>query len=47
MINFIYYSFLETFAGLKNVKQVSLGIQHIIADVIAKDSETLSTIKRM
>ena len=37
----------NTFAGLKTVKQVSLGIQHIIADVIAKDGETLSAIKRM
>jgi len=33
--------------GIKNVKQVSLGIQHIIADVLAKDSATLSSIKRM
>lgn len=43
---------LETFIqpnteGLKNMKQVSLGIQHIIADVIAKNSETLSSIKGM
>ncbi|KAL9954080.1 hypothetical protein ACROYT_G041574 [Oculina patagonica] len=33
--------------GLKDVKQVSLGIQHILADVIAKDSSTLSSIKAM
>ncbi|KAJ7330759.1 RNA binding [Desmophyllum pertusum] len=31
--------------GIKDVKQVSLGIQHILADVIAKDSSTLSSIK--
>ena len=35
------------FAGIKDVKQVSLGIQHILADIIAKDSATLSSIKAM
>ena len=34
-------------AGVKNIKQVSLGIQHILADVIAKNSDTMSSIKRM
>ena len=34
-------------AGIKDVKQVSLGIQHILADIIAKDSSTLSSIKAM
>ena len=34
-------------AGVKNIKQVSLGIQHILADVIAKNSETMSSIKKM
>jgi len=34
-------------AGIKNVKQVSLGVQHILADIIAKDSSTLSSIKAM
>lgn len=33
--------------GIRNVKEVSLGIQHILADVIAKDSATLSSIKSM
>ena len=43
-----YFRFLAIIlAGVKNVKQVCLGIQHIIADVIAKDSETFTTIKRM
>ena len=43
--NFWFLSII--LAGIKNVKQVSIGIQHIIADVIAKDSATLSSIKRM
>ena len=34
-------------AGVKNIKQVSLGIQHILADVIAKNSETMSSVKKM
>ena len=34
-------------AGVKNIKQVSLGIQHILADVISKNSETMSSIKKM
>ena len=33
--------------GLKNIKQVLLGLQHIIADVIAKDRETLTTMRKM
>jgi len=33
--------------GIKDVKQVSLGIQHILADIIAKDSSTLSSVKEM
>ena len=45
LLNFWFPSII--LAGIKNVKQVSLGIQHIIADVIAKDSATLSSIKRM
>ena len=34
-------------AGIKDVKQVLLGIQHILADIIAKDSSTQSSIKAM
>lgn len=33
--------------GLKNMKQVLLGLQHIIADIIAKDRETLTTMRKM
>lgn len=33
--------------GLKNIKQVLLGLQHIIADIIAKDRETLTTMRKM
>ena len=32
---------------MKNMKQVLLGLQHVIADIIAKDGETLSTMKKM
>ena len=43
----IQYMQAYILAGVKNIKQVSLGIQHILADVIAKNSETMSSIKRM
>lgn len=29
------------------MKQVLLGLQHIIADIIAKDRETLTTMRKM
>ena len=43
----IQYMRAYILAGVKNIKQVSLGIQHILADVIAKNSETMSSIKKM
>ena len=41
------WAYIHVLAGVKNIKQVSLGIQHILADVIAKNSETMSLIKKM
>ena len=43
----IQYMWASILAGVKNIKQVSLGIQHILADVIAKNSDTMSSIKKM
>ena len=43
----IQYMWAYILAGVKNIKQVSLGIQHILADVIAKNSDTMSSIKKM
>lgn len=33
--------------GLRNTKQVSLGVQHILADIISKDPKTVDVLKSL
>lgn len=35
------------FAGIRTVSEVSLSLQYILADVIAKDSATLNSINAL
>lgn len=37
----------KMFAGIRTVSEVSLGLQYILADVIAKDSATLNSINAL
>lgn len=34
-------------AGLSSVKEVTTGVEHILADMIAKDPETLTYVKTL